>query len=163
MSSNEELQDEILRDLYESSGLLSVSWFDRREVVSEITQSTDDVEENDVEYAIDILVEERLLEQDELQIRVTARGLTRLDNIGHDVELDEELQLNILSELQEAHRADPNHPSVELEQLAEELDVSMEVIEENVYYLDGHGEAELEYLNQTPIATITRAGRQRIN
>lgn len=163
MASDKEIQDGILQGLYESSDLLNVSWFDRREVVDDTTQSMDDVDQNDVEYSVDILEEERFLERDGMSVRVTARGLERLADIGHDVNLDEELHLNILSELQESHRADPNHPSMDLESLSEELDVSLEVIEENVYYLDAQGETDLDYSNQTPIATITRGGRRRLD
>lgn len=82
---------------------------------------------------------------------------------NHETHLDADIQEQILHELENAERNDPDHPEVSLDELSTSLDIERPVIDENILYLDSIYDVELEHINQTAYASITSSGRDRVD
>ena len=164
MPTEREIQRAILSLMYEEADNLILCPFNRDSVIEETSFEFDDVDENEVRYALTVLEEDRYVDRDTNSVELALSGVEELRDMGGDVLLDEKLQYDILDVLLQEKRNDPVHPELQREVLYERLEPEPEAIDENVWALREQYYVELQQYIGTPYhsASITSAGRQAL-
>lgn len=162
MSSIDDLKLELLHSLYSNSDSHLLAPFSRSELIQTATEELSEAEENEIKVALSELEEGRLIDRDGTTIELTGRGIAEVSNSGFNTGLDPEIQTSILEILYDQKMEDPDHPSVSLDELSEETGKERAIIDDNIMVMETRGMLNFDWLNQTPIASITVKGRKQV-
>lgn len=166
MASDQEIQNRILADFYDSSGGGFLhQHYNWRRAIDEYDEDWGNIDRNKIEFAMKTAGEDRLLRIDGSTAQIGPQGLEQLHNSGYETNLNEDIQKSILEILLTYKRENPSSPRISRDNLVDEVDEERVVVDENVWYL-----YQLNYLEaETAISSrpyhsveISSIGRRNI-
>lgn len=164
-----ELQEEILGALYEETAVSPFTHFTTDSLIDDVVETIDeDIEDNEIEYAIRRLDEDHLVEYDPAlnsrgSIKITPHGVESY-NTEHKTFLKTENWYEILQFLQELDEENPG-AFWKGESLREDLDMDNTAADRNIWYLKERGFIDVSMVMGDPpysSVQITQTGRQAL-
>lgn len=164
--SDQDIQNRILAGFYDSTGGGFLhQHYRKRGTIDSYDEDWDDVDRDEIVFAMTTAGEDNLLRIDGNTVQITAQGLEQLYDSGYKTNFDKDIQKSILEILLAHKRENPSSPEISRDDLVDEVGEDREVVDENVWYLDQsfHLEAETA-ISSSPYHSveISRLGRRTI-
>lgn len=153
--SDQKIHREILIYIYEEMR----DDFRRDADPREMAEDFEELGLDEVRYHIDRLKDNRQVEQRaQHSIQITVEGVEKLDQEGYDTILESDLRYEILRKAYEADRGS-THTYINANEIADELDITTNELDRQLWYLSGKGLVELTGTSYN--IQLTGEGRNR--